>query len=397
MSTSDSLATAARLDRLEFSAIRKVFEEARALQSRGLDIARMEIGRPDFDTPDHIKRAAVAGLDAGEVHYAPNRGTEQLRRSIAAKLARDNDVHVDPDTGVLVTIGCKEAIFLSLAAFLDEADEILVPDPSWDAYRQTAKFFGGVPVSYPLFAADGFQPDPSAVAAQVSERTKILVLISPHNPTGVSFTAEALEGLARIAVENDLLVISDEIYEKLVYGDTRHRSIATLPGMAERTIVINGFSKAYAMDGWRIGYAAGPERLIRPMLKVHQYTTNCVTTFVQRAAVAAYDGDQESVRTMREELDRRRRMLVARLREMPGVSVVEPSGAFYAFPRFDGMAQTSVDLAALLLREAHIACVPGSAFGSRVDRHLRFSYATTYDSIERGMDRLRDALLRLIG
>lgn len=376
---------------MPFSTIRKIFERARAMEQEGRDIARMEIGRPDFDTPTHIKDALKEALDRGEVHYAPNQGIAPLREAISRKLRADNGLDIDAD-GVLVTVGCKEAVFLALASFVEEGDKVIVPDPCWDTYAHTVTFLGGQPV--PVAAGAGFEPDPEAVRAAIDAHTKVMVIVSPHNPTGTVHRPETLEALAAIALEHDLLVISDEIYEKLVYDGTTHRSIASLPGMAERTIVINGFSKAYAMDGWRLGYAAGPAHLIRPMLKTHQYTTNCVATFVQWGAVAAYEGSQQPVEAMRQEFDRRRRLVVSRLRDLPGVELTEPKGAFYVFPRFTLPGVADDDLAEFILQEAGIACVPGETFGEAGRGHLRFSYATSYESIERGMERLGGVVSR---
>lgn len=392
-----SLLEAQRSQQIPFSSIRKVFEKARAMEAKGISVARMEIGRPDFDTPKHIKEAAVAAMEAGHVHYAPNKGIEELRQAITQKLLLDNAVRVDSETGIIVTVGCKEAIILALLAFLDPGDEVLIPDPCWDTYLHSTTFLGGTPVTVPLRPENHYQPDPGDFEKKITKRTKILVIVSPSNPTGAVYAQEVLEQLADIAIRHDLIVISDEIYEKLVYDGAKHTSIASLPGMAERTITINGFSKAYAMDGWRIGYAAGPERLISPMIKVHQYTTNCVTTFVQHGAVAAYTGTQEPLEEMRAEFDRRRIALTRRLSEMPGVTAVEPQGAFYVFPRFDGIGMDSAALAETILQEAMVACVPGDVFGIEGQSHVRFSYATSYDSIIAGMDRLRAALERLHG
>lgn len=385
---------AQRAATVPYSSIRQVFDRARRLESEGVAVARMEIGRPDFDTPAHIKEAAKQALDGGHVHYAPNRGIEPLREAIARKLERENGIAVDPATGVVVTVGCKEAIALTLLAYFEPGDEVIVPDPLWDTYEHGVRFVGATPVAMPLKAAKGFAPDPEELDNLITPSTKAIVLVSPSNPTGAVWGREILSELANLAVKHDLLVIADEIYEKLLYGEAQHHSIATLPGMAERTITINGFSKAYAMDGWRLGYAAGPEELISPLVKVHQYTTNCVPTFLQYGAIAAYDGPQDAVEEMRLEFDRRRRMLVSRLRGMPGVDVDEPRGAFYVFPRLPPSAGTGMELAFKLLEEAQVAAVPGDVFGAAGSGHVRLSYATSYESIEAGMDRLHAWLER---
>jgi len=389
--------TAARAASVPFSSIRQVFDKARALEASGVQLARMEIGRPDFDTPVHIKEATKEALDAGHVHYAPNRGIEPLREAIARKLECENGIEVDPATGVVVTVGCKEAIALTLLAYFEAGDEVIVPDPLWDTYQHGVDFVGATAVAMPLSARDGFEPDLAGLVGLITPRTKAIVLVSPSNPTGAVWRRESFAEIARLANEHDLLIISDEIYEKLLYDSAEHHSIATFPGMAERTITINGFSKAYAMDGWRLGYAAGPDRLIAPLVKVHQYTTNCVPTFLQYGAIAAYDGPQDAVEAMRLEFDRRRRMVVARLRAMPGVELVEPRGAFYVFPRFPAAAGTGMELATRLLEEAHVAAVPGDVFGAEGAGHVRLSYAASYDSIAAGMDRLHAWIERQVG
>jgi aminotransferase len=383
-----------RVQSIPFSSIRRVFEKARQLESEGVDIARMEIGRPDFDTPQNIKEAATAALNAGKVHYAPNSGIAPLRESISRKLARENGLNVPPED-VLVTVGCKEAVFLALAALIEPGVEVLIPDPCWDSYSHTVEFFGGAVRTYTLDQA--FQPDPESIERMVSPRTRVIVVVSPHNPTGAVWHRQRLEAIAEIAYRHDLVVISDEIYEKIIYGDAEHVSIASLPGMTERTLVINGFSKAYAMDGWRIGYAAGAPWLVKAMLKAHQYTTNCVTTFVQWAAVEAYDGPQDTVDAMVREFDRRRRLIIDSLAELPGVELVPPTGAFYVFPRFEVPGVADDDLATFLLVNARIACVPGRVFGASGEGHLRLSYATSYESIAAGLNRLSEILYGAYG
>lgn len=373
------------------SGIRRVFDAAAVFEREGTTIAHLEIGRPDFDTPVHIKAAAIDALQRGRVHYTPNAGIPELRGAIAEKLARDNGLGVDPDRGVVVTVGAKESVFMCLYGLLDPGDEILVPTPIWPDYLETTKVVGGVPVEVPLRAERGYQLDAGALEAAITPRTKALVVHSPHNPTGAVCDEATLRAVADLAVRRDLLVISDEIYEKLIYDGAAHVSIATLPGMFERTVTINGFSKAYSMTGWRLGYAAGPPSLIAPLLKVHQCTTTCANSFAQWGGVAAYRGDQACVADMVREFDRRRRLVVESLRRM-GVPVVEPRGAFYAFPDVRRLGLADADLAAHLLREAHVATVPGSAFGQSGTGHLRISYATGYDVLAAAMDRMARAV-----
>lgn len=386
---------AARVNAFQGSGIRRVFEAARALEREGAVIAHMEIGRPDFDTPAHIKAAAVEALGRGEVHYTQNAGLPALREAIADKLARENGLRVDPEREVLVTVGAKEAVFLSFAALLEPGDEVLVSTPIWGDYLTTVRMAGGVPVPVPTRAADGFQVDPAAVEAAVTARTKILVVHSPTNPVGVVLGQATLAALAEIACRHDLIVVSDEIYEKLIYDGAQHGSIGSLPGMAERTLTINGFSKAYSMTGWRLGYVAGPAPLVGALLKVHQMTATCATSFAQWGGVAAYRGDQACVETMRAEFDRRRRMVVQALQGMPGISLVVPQGAFYAFPDVSGFGLSDLEMAERLLREARLAAVPGSVFGEAGAGCLRLSYAARYELLAEGLDRMGQFLAGL--
>ena len=270
---------ATRLRAVPFSGIRRIMGEANRLEAAGASIIHLEIGRPDFDTPAHIKEAAKAALDRGDVHYTANQGTLALRSAIARKLKRENGLEYDPETEILVTVGACEGVFLSGAAFLDPGDEMLVPDPAWVNYYNVPGLVGAGQSSYPLREEAGFQIEPDRVEAAITPRTKILVLLSPGNPTGAVAEPECLAELTRIAEKYDLLVVSDEIYERIVYDGARHVSFASLPGMRQRTIVLNGFSKTYSMTGWRLGYVAAPRELMPSLLKVHQNLTTCAVSF----------------------------------------------------------------------------------------------------------------------
>ncbi|WP_028403102.1 pyridoxal phosphate-dependent aminotransferase [Ectobacillus panaciterrae] len=392
-----SLTIAERIKDIPFSSIRKIFEEAGWMEKKGVKVTHMEIGRPDFDTPEHIKEAANLALQQGHVHYTSNSGIQELRAAIAGKLQRENNIEVDPDEGVVVTIGCKEAIVDILLAYVNPGDEVLIPDPSWLEYQHNVKLVGGIPVLVPLHEDKDFLLDPEEVASRITSKTKMLILCSPHNPTGAVLPESYLKELAALAIKHDLLVLSDEIYEKIIYDEAKHISIASLPGMFERTVTVNGFSKAYAMDGWRLGYVAGPPSLIQPILKVHQYNTTSATSFAQYGAVAAYNGSQEPVEDMVKEFDRRRRLLVEALNQIPGVHCVLPKGAFYVFPSFKGFGRSSKDLATYLLREARIACVPGSAFGEVGEGHIRMAFSTDYNDIEAAIGRLNESLMQIKG
>ncbi|WP_337018984.1 pyridoxal phosphate-dependent aminotransferase [Oceanobacillus massiliensis] len=381
-----------RISQIPFSSIREIFEEATEMEMNGDAITHMEIGRPDFDTPDHIKEAAIKALKDGHVHYTPNRGIQELTEAIADKLKKENHVTINPEDGVVVSVGCKEAITNTIFAFINPGDEVLVPDPSWLEYQYIVRLAGGIPIPMTLKEEEGFLLNIDDIRNKLSPKTKMMLINSPHNPTGSVLPEENLREIAQVAMDHDLLVLSDEIYEKLIYDDARHVSIASLPGMFERTIVINGFSKAYAMDGWRLGYAAGPRSLIQSVLKMHQYNTSSATSFAQYGAVEAYNGTQEPVGEMVRAFDLRRKLLIDRLSAMPNVSCVVPKGAFYVFPSFRGINMTSKDLAKKILREAHIACVPGSAFGNAGEGYIRMAYSSGYEQIEQAMDRLEKVI-----
>jgi aspartate/methionine/tyrosine aminotransferase len=374
------------------SGIRRIVDAAGALEREGATIAHLEIGRPDFDTPAHIKAAAVDALHGGRVHYTPSAGIPELRAAIAEKLQRDNGLRVDPERGIVVTVGAKESVFMCLYGLLDPGDEILVPTPMWPDYLDTTRVAGAVPVEVPLRQDRGYQVDPADLEAAVTPRTKAMVIHSPHNPTGAVCDESTLRAVAEVAVRFDLLVIADEIYEKLIYDGVRHVSIASLPGMFERTVTINGFSKAYSMTGWRLGYVAGPPALIAPLVKVHQCTTTCATSFAQWGGVAAYRGEQTCVAEMVAEFARRRALIVGALRAMPGVTLVPPRGAFYVFPDLGALGMPDVDLAGLLLREAHVATVPGSTFGRTGAGHLRISYAAGSDILAGAVERMAEVI-----
>jgi aminotransferase len=301
---------ARRMNGIPFSGIRKIFQAATELERQGKKVIHLEIGRPDFDTPQHIKEAAKQAIDEGFVHYTSNYGTPDLREAIAEKLLRENGIHVDPENEIIVTVGANEAILLAMLALLDPGDEVIIPDPIWLHYFYCAQLAEARPVHLPIRQENKFQIDPSDLHKALSPRTKMIIVNSPHNPTGAILDEETLKAIATIAIERDLLVISDEIYEKIIYDGAIHHSMASLPDMADRTLTVNGFSKAYSMTGWRLGYVAGRKTLIDSLIRVHQYSATCATSFAQKGAVAAYRGSQTCVRDMVSEFDRRRQFLV---------------------------------------------------------------------------------------
>jgi aminotransferase len=387
-----SVRGAKRMAAIPFSDIRRVLERATQLEKAGRKILHFEIGRPDFDTPGPIKDAAIAALRAGEVHYSSNYGIPQLRAAIAEKLERDSGLHYRPDDEIIVTVGANEAVGAAFLALLDPGDEILVSDPAWLHYRWCAQLCGAMVVPVPCYAENEFVPDPAIVASLITPKTRMLVVNTPNNPTGAVYPRAVLEDLAKLAQQHDLLVLSDEIYERMVYGGATHTSLGSLPGMWERTLTVNGLSKAYSMTGWRLGFVAAPKPLSDLMVRVHQYTVSSPATFAQFGAVQAYVGDQAVVDEMVASFDRRRRILVDGLRGIKGVTCPEPRGAFYAFPSVNGTGRTSAELCELLLEEAGIAVVPGSAFGDAGDGHIRFSYAASDDDLREGVARMTQLL-----
>jgi aspartate/methionine/tyrosine aminotransferase len=371
-----------------FSGIRKVFERAKALEREGRPVIFLETGRPDFDTPAHIKEAAKRALDAGDVHYTSNYGTPELRAAIAEKLKRENGLTYDPDAEIIVTVGAAEAVFDAFLAFLNPGDEVLYPEPSWLNYAAAARLAGAIPVPIPLRESDGYQIDPDEVRRRITSRTRLLIIASPHNPTGAVQSPDTLRDLADLVVQCNLLVISDEIYERIIYDDRVHVSLARLPGMGERTITINGFSKAFSMTGWRLGYAAAPQPFIQAMNRVHQYNVACACAFAQAGAVAALKGPQDCVTAMVAEFRRRRDLVVPAINAMRGLSCVNPGGAFYVWVNITRIGVTSEDFSMNLLERAYVSLVPGTVFGESGQGYVRLSYANSYERLEEALRRL---------
>src|SRR3954451_10833519 len=379
---------ARRMQTIPFSGIRRVLERAATLEKQGQKILHFEIGRPDFDTPAPIKAAAIKALEDGQVHYSSNYGIPALRAAIAEKLERDSGLHYRPEDEIIVTVGANEGVGAAFLALLDPGDEVLVPDPAWLHYRWCAQLCGATTVPIPCLADSEFVPDPAVIAGLIGPRTRMIVVNTPNNPTGAVYPRAVLEEIAALARKHDLLVLSDEIYERMVYEGASHHSLGSLPGMWERTLTVNGLSKAYSMTGWRLGFVAAPKPLSDLMVRVHQYTVSSPATFAQFGAVEAYTGDQGSVDEMVAAFDRRRRIIVEGLRSIAGVTCPEPRGAFYAFPSVVGTGRSSVELAELLLDEAGIAVVPGDSFGDAGIGHLRFSYAASDDDLREGIARM---------
>lgn len=372
------------------------------LQRQGVDIISFAVGEPDFDTPDHIKEAAITAIRQGFTKYTPSNGIPELREAIAAKFRRDNGLEYQPQE-VMVSIGAKHCIFNAVMVLCDEGDEVLVPSPYWVSYPEMVRVAGGVPVSVATGAGAGFKLSARQLDESITPRTRVLFLNSPSNPTGAVYHRRELEELAEVILRHRLWVISDEVYEQLVYDDCRHVSIASLgPEIKARTVVVNGVSKAFAMTGWRIGYLAAPAPLLKAMGDLQSHATSNANAMAQWASVAALNGPRGPMVQMVAEFDRRRRYMAGRVAALPGFSCQLPSGAFYVFPNVTGVLGRKYRgklipddevLAELILTEAHVTVVPGSGFG--YPAHLRLSYATSMDKIEAGLDRIQRFLGQL--
>jgi aminotransferase len=365
------------------SGIRRFFDIAATME----DVISLGIGEPDFDTPEPIVRAGIEALRRGETHYSSNSGLLALRCAIAEHLARMYGQTYDPGSEILVTVGVSEALYLALTATLEPGDEVIIPQPCFVSYAPEVSFAGGTPVIVPTTVEHDFQVTAEDITAAITPTTKILLIGYPNNPTGAVMSRERLREIAALAEQHDLLVISDEIYDRLVYN-VEHTCFPSLPGMHERTILLQGFSKSYAMTGWRIGYAAAPAELMDAMRKVHQYTIMCASTVSQYAALSAIREGEPYVQEMVTEYDRRRRLIVDGMNEI-GLRCFEPQGAFYAFPSIEITGMDEREFAERLLHEERVALVPGGAFGDAGRGYVRCSYATAYEKIEEALERLR--------
>mgnify|MGYP002534591277 FL=1 len=328
-------------------------------------------------------------IKKGDVFYTSNFGTMELREAIAWKLKTQNNVEYKP-TEIIVSVGLSEAVFDVMAAILDEGDEVLVPNPGWLNYLNVPKLLGAVPITYTLKEENDYQIDLDEIRAKVTPRTKALVLITPSNPTGGVLAEDVLKELAEIAVKNDIMIISDEVYERLLYDDAKHISIASLPGMKERTITLNGFSKAYSMTGWRLGYAACSEEIVKTVNKLHQHVVTCASSFVQKAGVVALKEEKNEVADMVKEYQRRRDYAVKAINEIDGLSCRCPKGAFYIFINIEKLGMSGQEFAPLLLENAKVAMVPGDVFGSEGDHYIRMSFANSYENVVEGCKRLKE-------
>ncbi len=368
---------------LKPSGIRKFFDIVATMD----DVISLGIGEPDFVTPAPILQAGIDALEQGETHYTSNAGILELREALAEHLNRRYDLDYDPISELVVTVGVSEALYLALNAVIEPGDEVIIPTPCFVSYQAEVILAGGVPVELPSRVEDDFQLDPEKLAAAVTPKTKAILIGYPNNPTGAVATRQVLEDLSRIAEQHDLVVISDEIYDRLVY-DFEHVSFASLPGMKSRTITLGGFSKDYAMTGWRVGYAAAPAEILQGLLRIHQYTIMSAPTASQLAALAALQNGDDHVEEMRQQYNRRRELIVNGLNDL-GMETFEPRGAFYAFPSVRVSGMDDETFAQKLLDEESVAVVPGSAFGAGGEGFVRCSYATAYEEIEEALHRMR--------
>ncbi len=371
---------------LKPSGIRKFFDIAAEME----DVISLSVGEPDFATPWHVRQEAIHTLEKGRTWYSPNAGMLALRQAISGYIERHSHITYDPKSEILVTVGGSEAIDLCLRALLSPGDEVLIPEPAFVCYDPLTRLAGGVPVPVVTRAEDAFRLKAEAVRAAITPRTKILVLPYPNNPTGAILPREELEELAEVLRDTNIMVLSDEIYGELTYG-REHVSIASLPGMQERTLLVSGFSKAFAMTGWRLGYACGPAPIMKMMTKLHQYAIMCAPTTAQYAAIQAMNEGDEDVEKMRAEYDMRRRFIVDELNKM-GLPCFEPEGAFYVFPSIQSTGMTSEEFCKRLLQDQHVAVVPGNAFGDCGEGFVRISYCYSLKHITEALTRIHSFL-----
>lgn len=382
-----------RVLRIGSSGIRRAFDLAN--KSRIEDLISLGLGEPDFDTPAFVKEAAKRAIDEGFNRYTANAGIPELREAVADKLRRDNHVVYDPESEVIVTVGAINAIHLAILAIINPGDEVLLPDPFFVAFEPCVIMAGGRAVHVQLCEENDFRLRGADLIPHITEKTKMVIVNTPHNPTGSVLTRADLEDVAEVARQHDLFVLSDEVYEKLIYDGATHVSMASLPEMRKRTVSIHSFSKAYCMCGWRIGFAAAPQNIVEQMVKLQQFNSVHAPSYAQRAALAALTGPQDFLLEMRVEFDRRRRFMVDRLNSIEGLSCREPLGCFYAFPNITRLGLSSQEVSRLLLTDGRVVAVPGSALGTYGEGYIRLSYTVPMPRLEMAMDRIESTVRRI--
>ena len=395
MSNNNLYTSAKRLENINFSPVRKVLNRGRELEAAGQQVIHLEIGEPDFDTPQPIVDATVHALEIEKLtHYGSNNGLKHLRENIANNMVKAKGVAVNPDQ-VLITLGAAEAIFLSIVALINPGDEVIIFSPAFMNYVNCVQIAGGVPVIIPLREDNEFQIDPSELEKAISAKTRMVIINNPHNPTGAVYEKSILEKLAQISVEQNLLVVSDEIYDSIIYPGTFHYAMASFPGLRERTITINGFSKTYAMTGWRLGYLVAEEQLMPSFLKLHQYVATCAPTFIQAGAANGMLASEQIIKDMVSIFKKRRDILIESLNSINGLSCVNPQGAFYALVNVKALGIKEVVFAEKLLEEKGVAVVPATGFGQSGEGYIRISYATSEVNIQAGLAKIREFVKEL--
>ena len=372
----------------------EVLARAKALEAQGKKIIHLEIGEPDFDTPGNIRAAAVQALNSGYTHYGPGPGLPELRKTIAAHVASSHGISCTPEQ-VVVTPGAKPIMFFSILACVDEGDEVIYPNPGFPIYESVINFVGARPVPLVLKEEKGFRFDIDDLKKLITKKTRMFIINTPQNPTGGILTWDDLHEIADLAIEHDLIVLSDEVYRRIIYDGFKHTSIAQFPGMPQRTIILDGFSKTFAMTGWRLGFGVMPETLAPLVSQLQINSTSCTASFTQIAGIEALKGPQDEVEKMVREFQRRRDVIVDGLNAIPGFRCKKPLGAFYVFPNITGTGRSSRDLAAYLLNEAGVACLAGTAFGAHGEGYLRFSYANSVENIRFALKKVAESIEKL--
>ncbi len=370
-----------------------VLAKAREMERQGKSVVHFEIGEPDFNTPENIKQAGIKAIQDNFTHYSPAQGVLELREAVAEYISKTRNIPVDP-AEVVITPGGKDVILFTTMALLDEGDEAIYPNPGYPIYESAIKIAGATPVPMPLLEENGFAFDREQFKKLITPKTKLIIINSPGNPTGGILSKEDLQFIADIAIKNDIMVLSDEIYSRIIY-EGEFQSISSLPGMKERTIILDGFSKTYAMTGWRLGYAVTTKEIAEQFTKLATNSFSCVTTFVQMAGIEALKGPQDDVEMMRKKYEERRNLIINGLNKIPGFSVKMPKGAFYAFANITGTGMTSKEISDYLLNEAGVATLPGTSFGKYGEGFIRFSYATSLDNIREGLKRVEEAVSKI--
>ena len=382
-----------KIGRLGTESAFKVLSKAQALEAKGVDVVHLEIGEPDFDTPKNICDAAAKAMSLGCTHYCNSQGIIELRTEIAGELERTRGIKVDPER-VVVTPGAKPIMFYSILALLEEGDEAIYPNPSFPIYESMINFTGAKPVPVPLQEELDFRFDIDELESKITPRTKLIIINSPHNPTGGVLERDDIRSIASLAQEHDIIVLSDEVYDHIIYEGEPY-SVLSVPGMLNRTILLNGFSKTYAMTGWRLGYAIMPPELVDPVVRLIVNSVSCTAAFIQHAGIEALTGPQDSIPRMVNEFKKRRDLIVEGLNEIPGISCLRPKGAFYVFPNIKKIGIGSAQLADYLLNEAGVATLAGTDFGNYGEGYLRLSYATSRENIKKALDRIDKAVANL--